>query len=424
MPVNIAGFDKRDSQGKSAGGNRLAMLVVCLGCAVLAVSLTSCGGALSVEREPQLTKEGVLATRYSIVCVIHGDGDYLYHDTGGNEHAADEEALAGAMRVGQQNPCAEVFIFYQRPERHFLFFFPLHDGEFYCYRNGRLVAQEAYWRDLGESHFAAETELYRRFLPENQRDLARVFLYCGHEIPEFDGAGYDASYPDRSFTVQCLADGLRGFAGQSGKFDLVILATCFGGTPYTIGTLGAFARYIVASPDNLHLSYFGFQALERLDLSVRDGDVHALAERVARRAFDRLLREVQTAVSVVVYDGDRVREFLDSVREIYRQTVITLKDEGPASMTRLEHCDCADVSAYVRPTMSEGVEVLYRPARFGRSKDKQHHSGWECWRERGPEAAASQIPESVLKQIGRLNDAAGEMSNSVQLPDPGTAVNR
>ena len=78
----------------------------------------------------------MLTARYSIVCVIHGDGDYLYHDTDGNEYAADEEALAAAKRVAQQNPHAEVFIFHQRPRRHFLFLFPLRDGEFYYYRNG------------------------------------------------------------------------------------------------------------------------------------------------------------------------------------------------------------------------------------------------------------------------------------------------
>ena len=72
--------------------------------------------------------------------------------------------------------------------------------------------------------------------------------------------------------------GLKGFTADSARFDLMILSTCFGGTPYTIGALGPFARYIIASPDNLHLSYFDFHSLERLDLNLGQGNVPALRE--------------------------------------------------------------------------------------------------------------------------------------------------
>ena len=156
--------------------------------------------------------------------------------------------------VALQNPRAEVFIYHQRPKKHFLFFFPLPDGRFYYYRNGRLIANESYWRDNEQSRFEPEVGLYRRFRPENQREVLRMFVYSGHEIPEFGGAGYDASYPDRAFTVHDLQVGLDGFTRDSAKIDLMILSTCFGGTPYTIESLGSSARYIVASPDNLHLS--------------------------------------------------------------------------------------------------------------------------------------------------------------------------
>jgi hypothetical protein len=373
------------------------MLYVSIGCAAITMFLSSCSDNLPVQREAQQVEEGVPATQYSIVCVIHGDGDYLYHDTSGNEYKADEEALAGAKRVAQQNPHTEVFIFHQRPRRHFLFFFPLRDGEFYYYRNGRLIANELYWRDQEQSHFDPEVELYRRFRADNQREMVSLFLYCGHEIPEVGGAGYDASYPDRTFTVHDFAGGLKEFTRDSTRFDLIVLSTCFGGTPYTIGVLGSFARYIIASPDNLHLSYFDLRSLERLDLSLRDGDVPAFAKRFAHQAFDRLTRDIQTAVSVAVYDVDRVQEFLHSIHGDYDHMLTTLKGETQASLATIEHCDCADLPAYVLPMMNEGVDVFYRPARFGRSKHKQNHSGWECWRERRPQAAPSQTAEPVLK---------------------------
>jgi hypothetical protein len=372
------------------------MLFVSVCCAVLTVLLTSCSANLPIQRDAQQAEEGVLATQYSIVCIIHGDGDYLYHDTSGNEYYADEEALAGVKRVAQQNPHAEVFIFHQRPRRHFLFFFPLHDGEFYYYRNGRLIANELYWRDQEQLHFDPEVGLYRRFRADNQHKMVSLFLYFGHEIPEVGGAGYDASYPDRPFTIHDLAGELKGFTRDSARFDLMVLSTCFGGTPYTIDTLGSFARYIIASPGNLHLSYFDLHSLERLDLSLQDGDVHAFAKRFAYQAFDRLTRNIQTAVSVSVYDVNRVQEYVHAVHGVYDETLTTLKGET-RSIATIEHCDCADIPAYVLPTMNEGIDVFYRPARFGRSKLKQNHSGWECWKDLQPQGATSQTTESVLK---------------------------
>lgn len=101
--------------------------------------LSSCSAGLPMQREIPGAELGAMRVSYSIVCVIHGDGDYLYHDTTGNEYRADEEALAGALRVAEENPNAEVFIFHQQPRRRFLFLFPLPDGEFHYYRNGRLL---------------------------------------------------------------------------------------------------------------------------------------------------------------------------------------------------------------------------------------------------------------------------------------------
>ena len=91
------------------------------------------------------------------------------------------------------------------------------------------------------------------------------------------------------------------------------------------------------------------------------------------------------------------RDFVRSVHGMYDHTLTTVRGETQASMTTMEHCDCADLPAYVLPTINEGVDVFYRPARFGRSKHKQNHSGWECWRERAPQGAASQITGAVVK---------------------------
>ena len=362
------------------------------GCTMtLAVVLSACGAVGPMQSADTDSADRGSVTNYSIICVIHGDGDYLYHDTSGTEYRADEEALAEAKRIGEHNPFAEVFIYDQKPRRHVLFLFPLHDGDFSYYLHGKLIAEESYWRDQEGSPWAAETALYRRYRTACLQQPVRVFVYCGHEIPEFAGGGYDASYPDRSFTVHDFATGVQGFIRDDAKFALMVLSTCFGGTPRTIAALGPFSRFIVASPENLHLSYFDFRPLERLDLGLHDGDVAGFAARYARQSFERLTANIQTAVSVGVYDVDRVMEYVNAVHPEYDLMLDSWSNDPQGAMIRLEHCDCGDLPAYLLPEMHEGVEVLYRPARFGRLKEKQMHSGWECWRDRGVRTAEARI---------------------------------
>lgn len=340
--------------------------------------LCSCSTNLHVQHEPLLLDSSSLEVNYSIVCFIHGDGNYTVHYTDGKKYKADEQALAAAKTVAEQNPYAEVFIFHQKPIRHFLLFFPLRDGELFYYRNGKLIANELYWRDNEKSHFQNEVDLYQRFHVNAKHEMVNMFLYCGHEIPEYRSIGYDASYPNRTFTIDDLAAGLKNFTPDSTKFDLILLSTCFGGTPYTIGALGPFAETIIASPENLHLSYFDLSSLERLDLRMRDGDVPTFASRFAHQAFERLTNDIQTEVSVAVYDVDSVQEFLHTVNKTYFNTLNSVTREISSTNTTMERCDCTDLPEYVLPTINAGVDIFYRPALFGKSKFKQSHSGWEC----------------------------------------------
>ena len=361
----------------ASAAHAYSMPMVGVACVALALFLSSCSSIRPAHRATPLVEEGAPPPRYSIVCIIHGDSGYLYHDGRGDAHRADEDILAKARMVGERNTQAEVFIFHERRRRHFLLFFPVRDGTFYYYLHGRLQAEESYWRDQGQSRFDPEVELYNRFRAEESPELVRLFLYFGHAIPEFGGAGYDASYKNRTFTVDDLADGLKRITRDSARIDLVVLSTCFSGTPRTIAALAPYSRYIIASPDNLHLSYFDLRPFERLDAGLQEGDVSGFASTFAQHAFDRLAEDTQTGVTVVVYDVDRVRGFLRSVDSTYANTLNTLNGKAPAS---LEHCDCAEDPAYALPAMNEGIAVLYRPPRFGPLKHKESHSGWECWK--------------------------------------------
>jgi hypothetical protein len=322
---------------------------------------------------------GEEAPRYSLVFMVHGDGEYTFHDTLGVAHEADEEILAQARTVAERNPNAEVFLFHETHRKRLLFLIPRKDGHAYYYRNGRLMAERAYWRDDGEGRFDPALDIYDELTATRTETPVRMFLYFGHEVPEFVGSGYDASYPERRFTVYDLARGLDHMGSPPARVDLLVLGTCFGGTPYTINTLAPYARFIVASPENVHRSYFDLGALENLQTGPYTSDTRAFAIDFARRAFETLAAGVQTAVSVAVYEADSVQTFVGEVEGSYQRSVSTLKTNARIPSAR---CDCADDSTYVLPQIDQGVTVFYRPARFGRWTTKSSHSGWTCWQAR------------------------------------------
>ena len=70
------------------------MLFVSVSCAILTVFLSSCSTSSPRSARISTVRGSMFETQFSIVCFIHGDGEYLYHDTSGNEYEADEEALA------------------------------------------------------------------------------------------------------------------------------------------------------------------------------------------------------------------------------------------------------------------------------------------------------------------------------------------
>jgi hypothetical protein len=340
--------------------------------------LSSCSLVLPVQRDAPPSSPELSPLSNSIVFIIHGDGEYLYHDTAGNEYSADDVALSGAKRVAEHNPGAEVLIFHQKKGTNFLFLFPQRDGEWYRYRNGSLIATGSYWRGIGAMRFEPETELYRRFSANGNVNGARIFLYFGHEIPESPGKNYDQSYPEQSFTVDDLAAGLQSFTTETKKFDLLVLSTCYGGTPYTIGTLGPYAKTIIASPENLHLSYFDLRYLEWLEINTEEGSMAAYADRFAREAFDRLSERTLTTVAVAVYDMDLVQNFLQKVQENPAVWPVAGKKNEPAHDGLLTPCDCSDDPSFAIPSVTDGVKVYFRPALFGRTRNKQSHSGWGC----------------------------------------------
>jgi hypothetical protein len=162
------------------------------------------------------------------VLIIHGDGDYSYHDALGQARKADEEVLAKAQAVGEGNPNAEVIIFHQIARRHALLLFPRHDGRAYYYRHGRLLAETSYWRDQGKARFDPEVRLYEQFTALQSRPPVRILFYFGHELPEIAAAGYDASC-ETVLSSSTTAEGGERSPGSSG--DRPVCSPRFGERP-------------------------------------------------------------------------------------------------------------------------------------------------------------------------------------------------
>ncbi len=342
---------------------------------VAALVLCSCSTFPPIPDEQARLSVGEAAPEYIVVFVIHGDGGYLYHDTEGDSYRADEEVVKAAKEVASSNTTAEVFILHEKPLSHFLFLFPKRDGKFYYYRNGELLAEESYWRDQGNERFEPVQMIYEQFGVQERENPVRLFLYFGHEIPEVNGEGYDASYDNRTFLAGDLGSLLDGLTPDSRKFDLVVLSTCYGGTPHTVGTLSPYARYIMASPGNLHLSHFDVKPFEALEGRLRKGTVQEFARECAVESFERLQEDIQTEISVALYEVEGVQEYVKSVDPHYARSLAELEERD---VDVAQYCDCAEEEAFVMPGMSNGVEVFFRSARFGRSAGKSGHSGWGC----------------------------------------------
>jgi hypothetical protein len=342
--------------------------------------------------------------RARIVYVIHGDADYVYHDSAGRRRLADRDALAQAMEVGRGARAAEVLIFHQEPRRHR---WSAPGGTAYRYRGGALVETRRYARtgpgsasdSPGESGaddvFSAEAALYGRSDAAAREagadSVARIFVYFGHEIPASGGLGYSRSLPREGFTLAGFARGLARFGGEpvgaAKPFALIVLSACRGGTPATTSALFPYADRVLAAPTELHLSYLDTRALipPFADADWRgDGDasaphtpVESAARRVLDESFARLSASTQAPVALALYDARKAAAYLDGAPALRNQG----KDPASARDPRLPHTawrDCGEDPGFGPGGEEAGAQVRYRPGRFGRLKAKQGHSGWEC----------------------------------------------
>jgi hypothetical protein len=291
---------------------------------------------------------------YRIIYIIHGDGDYLFHDREGNSHDADLKILNEALDVAANSTAGEVFIFYQKKREHFLFFFPKDDGNFYHYKNGLLETEGSYSRKDAQG-LEIESEIFSKYSAASDSNIKNFFLYYGHEIPAGINKSYHASYPDKIFNLKILTKGIQNFTAtpalNSEKFDLVVLSTCKNGTIDAISSLSPFTNFLIASPEDLHLSHLNSESLKNIN-NQDEINIYNFCEYFAEKSFNELTEATNTVVTVSLYDMSNFRMMSSAeIKEKY----------------------CGNSVANL-----SGIKSYYRAPLFGKDKNKISHPGIKC----------------------------------------------
>jgi hypothetical protein len=308
---------------------------------------------------------------YTLIYMIHGDANYLYHDEEGKGLQADEQQMKEAVSVAREAKNGEVFIFHLKPEKKVFWLFPKKDRVFLHYRNGILLHKEKYSPQAMSQSFVRESQLYKKYLRNNSSRL--FFLYFGHEIPDENDSNYFRSRPEANFNTEVFVSGLRSFLTREERFDLTVLSTCDNGTPSMVSQIQSVSRYLLASPQNLHLSHLDTHALLNLEQTPKL-PTSSLADSMASNSFDRLSSFIQTAVTISIYDLQEVDNYLDTISDSYSN----YRMDNSGDQTRHENIDCASLPFWDGQKTTKGVTVYYKPPNFGRRAGQTSHSGWGC----------------------------------------------
>lgn len=302
---------------------------------------------------------------YSLVYLIHGDANYLYHENG-RDYQADEQALKDALAIARNATSGEVFIFHQKPERKILGIFPKKDRQYYHFVHGKLQQEGKY--SPSDGGFSQEGTIYGALVTHK---ATRNFLfYFGHEIPTFADQSYHSSQPKQIFNTEVYSDHISKF---SCSFDLTILATCNNGSPKMMDALSGKTDFVVASPQNLHLSYFSLDKLSLLEENPAI-DTELLADSIAENSFSVLSSKLQTMVTVGVYDLSVINDYSKKLASEYDRYLQNVS----AKPRFTDNIDCFTIPELKPFLKSSGVKLYYSSPAFGRKANISNHSGWGC----------------------------------------------
>ncbi|MCC5914200.1 MAG: hypothetical protein JJU46_07465 [Balneolaceae bacterium] len=337
----------------------------------LLLILAGCGSVSVLEDTPE--SDLAAPPDYTLIFYIHGDGDYLFHFGDGTPAEAGDMTITRAKDIAESALSGEVIIYYQKPRRSFLGLFPRRSNEMFRYNRGELQEHLKY-RHHSDDHFLSrEAELYHQYSRDEKAERPHYFLYFGHEIPQLPETAYHQSLPAVEVYTDSFAEGIQRFLGNDNdRFRMIVLSTCSNGTPAMAQALYPLTDLLLASPQNLHLSYIDPEPI--LILEENPGmDARKVADEIAETTFLRLSRNIQTVITLAIYDLEIVSNYIDELYRLNRSH----EEESPPAMLE-ENIDCGTLPFFDDSTFRDGVDIHYRAPRFGRQSGIQSHSGWGC----------------------------------------------
>lgn len=333
---------------------------------------TGCSHTSEMFKADKIDRQAV---DYEVIYYIHADSDYLYHDSAGNPVRDNQHIQDEAIELAEKASSGEYFIFIQNPERKILGLFPRKSSRLYHYKNGELESLIKFRHsDKREDFLTTETDLYHLYRSNTPEGVNQKYiLYYGHEIPNGYGEKYHSTLPKIEVNTGSFVAGVQRFLiTDDQQFDLMVLSTCNNGSPVMVSKVLPFTRVLLASPQNLHLSHIESESLGLLE-SNPGITPYEIAHNMANQAFTRLQSEVQTAITLTLYNFKILREYMDEL-QTFATSYYTLNKLNQYS----DNIDCNINPGFDEQLFSKGLYSRYRPARFGRSSNYITHSGWGC----------------------------------------------
>lgn len=314
---------------------------------------------------------------YSFVFQIHEDDDHSFRDlnTGKKKHG-DKEAYKQAKALALSCKKCEVFIF--RDMRKHTFY----SAKVEYFSEGKRkkrIYHKRHKDEKGAVFFQKNSKKYKDHYhnPDAPKDTIKsFFIYFGHHIPEVEQEDYSKSLHHMKFSLDKLKFRLQQLgAGDAGGylFEGVILSTCQNGTPYTVGKLAKYARYIIASPENLHLSYLDVSPFLALEKAERI-KTRALMESIVDQSIATFKkRGIETHTVISLYRMSPLRESLSPLVSVYEERLKKNKKSLP------NFHDCSKIKGFESlQTLKEGVYAKEIEPYFSFVKQDAPSSGWGC----------------------------------------------
>ncbi|MDZ7719894.1 MAG: hypothetical protein U5K72_13840 [Balneolaceae bacterium] len=179
--------------------------------------------------------------------------------------------------------------------------------------------------------------------------------------------------PDIVVNTRSFSEGIQKFlVSDEDRFDLVVLSTCNNGTPVMAEHLMPVSDLLLASPQNLHLSHIDSESLGMMESKPGISSIQ-VADSMAERTYQRLEKEIQTTITLTVYDLEIIQEYKNALQNF------STKYEALGSMQHFsDNVDCKQIEFFDDELFRKGLNRWYKPARFGRRSPASDHSGWGC----------------------------------------------